>query len=166
MRRAGCVAVRLRVAACCGQVLLLPNFVSTVTREIYQSADGALDTIDLLEQVRSCSQAHHAFRSCIRQPFIRQLPAMHSPGHAFASSSSTRSACALSPPRVFLRQLVCILSHSRQGASERMGARSGDKTRLAGSCCSLLGLSLPGKRAHKHSLDYSSAIHLGLQLGE
>ena len=50
-------------SACGGQVMLLPNFVSTVTREIYQSADSALDTIDLLEQVRSRPARKRIMRS-------------------------------------------------------------------------------------------------------
>ncbi len=33
------------------QVLLLPNFTSTVSREVYPSPDDGFDTIDLIEMV-------------------------------------------------------------------------------------------------------------------
>jgi hypothetical protein len=49
------------------QVLLLPNFVMTVTREIYQSDDyDGFDTIDLDEQV--CD------RVCAALPIMCALP--------------------------------------------------------------------------------------------
>ncbi len=57
VRAAAGPGTRAWARECGGQLLLLPNFVATVTREIYRAAHDGVDTIDLLEQVRNNARA-------------------------------------------------------------------------------------------------------------